>query len=198
MTEGIKQAISLLNTLLSNPTAPLPGNPVPIAQRHDASVLLVVEKDRMSATAQITADWGGKYLTSEQLEQAIQSSEISQGVQAPLIAAAVLAAKEATPGTLLRLPVAQGKAAVNGQDTRFERLVETPAERILKPQELDHGRVDMRDLHHPHRQGRRPADAPPPRDPGGAGFHRHRPGAARQAWQGQPHGSRRGHLPLAG
>ena len=56
LTEGIKQAISLLNTLLSNPTAPLPGNPVPIAQRHDASVLLVVEKDRMSATAQITAD----------------------------------------------------------------------------------------------------------------------------------------------
>ncbi len=34
---------------------------MPIAQRHDASVLLVVEKDRMSATAQITADWGGKY-----------------------------------------------------------------------------------------------------------------------------------------
>ncbi len=146
LAEGIKQAISLLNTLFNDPVAPLPGNPVPIAQRHDASVLLLVEKDRMSATAQITADWGGKYLTSEQLEQAIQASEIKQGVQPQLIAAAVLAAKEATPGTLLRLPVAQGKAAVNGQDTRFERLVETPAERILKPQELDHGRVDMRDL----------------------------------------------------
>ena len=119
-------------------------------------------------------------------------------MQAPLIAAAVLAAKEATPGTLLRLPVAQGKAAVNGQDTRFERLVETPVERILKPQELDHGRVDMRDLgtiltvkagaqlmrRHPR--------------PRGAGFHRHRPGAARQTWQGEPHGGRRGYLPLAG
>lgn len=146
LTEGIKQAISLLNTLLSNPAAPLPGNPVPVAQRHDARVTLVVEKDRMSAVAQITADWGGKYLTTEQLEQAVQASEISQGVQAPLIAAAILAAKEATPGALLKLPVALGKAAVNGQDTRFERLVETPAERILKPQELDHGRVDMRDL----------------------------------------------------
>ncbi|MCH7348886.1 FapA family protein [Aeromonas sp. MR7] len=146
LTEGIKQAISLLNTLLSNPAAPLPGNPVPVAQRHDARVTLVVEKDRMSAVAQITADWGGKYLTTEQLEQAVQASEISQGVQAPLIAAAILAAKEATPGALLKLPVALGKTAVNGQDTRFERLVETPAERILKPQELDHGRVDMRDL----------------------------------------------------
>lgn len=146
LTEGIKQAISLLNTLLSNPDTPLPDNPVPVAQRHDARVTLVVEKDRMSAIAQITADWGGKYLTTEDLEQAVQASEISRGVQAPLIAAAILAAKEATPGTLLRLPVALGKAAVNGQDTRFERLVETPAERILKPRELDHGRVDMRDL----------------------------------------------------
>jgi uncharacterized protein (DUF342 family) len=146
LTEGIKQAISLLNTLLSNPDTPLPDNPVPVAQRHDARVTLVVEKDRMSAIAQITADWGGKYLTTEDLEQAVQASEISRGVQAPLIAAAILAAKEATPGTLLKLPVALGKAAVNGQDTRFERLVETPAERILKPRELDHGRVDMRDL----------------------------------------------------
>lgn len=146
LTEGIKQAISLLNTLLSNPDTPLPDNPVPVAQRHDARVTLVVEKDRMSAVAQITADWGGKYLTTEDLEQAVQASEISRGVQTPLIAAAILAAKEATPGTLLKLPVALGKAAVNGQDTRFERLVETPAERILKPRELDHGRVDMRDL----------------------------------------------------
>ncbi|MFK0667153.1 DUF342 domain-containing protein [Aeromonas salmonicida] len=146
LTEGIKQAISLLNTLLSNPATSLPGNPVPIAQRHDARVTLVIEKDRMSAIAQITADWGGKYLTTEQLEQAIQTSEVSQGVQTSLIAAAILAAKEAAPGTVLKLPVALGKAVVNGKDSRLERLVETPAERILKPQERDDGRVDMRDL----------------------------------------------------
>jgi uncharacterized protein (DUF342 family) len=146
LTEGIKQAISLLNTLLSNPATSLPGNPVPIAQRHDARVTLVIEKDRMSAIAQITADWGGKFLTTEQLEQAIQTSEVSQGVQTSLITAAILAAKEAAPGTVLKLPVALGKAVVNGKDSRLERLVETPAERILKPQERDDGRVDMRDL----------------------------------------------------
>lgn len=146
LTEGIKQAISLLNTLLSNPATSLPGNPVPIAQRHDARVTLVIEKDRMSAIAQITADWGGKFLTTEQLEQAIQTSEVSQGVQTTLITAAILAAKEAAPGTVLKLPVALGKAVVNGKDSRLERLVETPAERILKPQERDDGRVDMRDL----------------------------------------------------
>ncbi len=132
--------------LLSNPATSLPGNPVPIAQRHDARVTLVIEKDRMSAIAQITADWGGKFLTTEQLEQAIQTSEVSQGVQTSLITAAILAAKEAAPGTVLKLPVALGKAVVNGKDSRLERLVETPAERILKPQERDDGRVDMRDL----------------------------------------------------
>ena len=42
LPEGIKQAISLLNTLLSNPAAPVPTNPVPIAKRQDARVTIVV------------------------------------------------------------------------------------------------------------------------------------------------------------
>lgn len=146
LPEGIKQAISLLNTLLSNPAAPVPANPVPIAKRQDARVSIVVEKDRMSASAQITADWGGKYLSIEQLKEAISLSEIKQGVSEPLLTTTIQSAKEATPGSQLKLVIARGQPAVNGQDTRYERLVETPAERILKPRELDHDRVDLRDL----------------------------------------------------
>ncbi|QTL94971.1 DUF342 domain-containing protein [Aeromonas jandaei] len=146
LTEGIKQSITLLNMLQGNPAASVPTTPIPIAKRHDAKVLIVVEKDRMSASAQITADWGGKYLTLEQLQEAISISEVKQGVSEALLATAILSAKEAAPGSMLKLVIARGQAAVNGQDTRYERLVETPAERILKPQELDHGRVDLRDL----------------------------------------------------
>ncbi|MGL6151942.1 MAG: DUF342 domain-containing protein [Aeromonas sobria] len=146
LPEGIKQAISLLNTLLTNPAAPVPANPVPIAKRQDARVTIVVEKDRMSASAQITADWGGKYVTQEQLQEAISLSEIKQGVSEPLLTAAIQSAKEAAPGSQLKLVIARGQPTVNGQDTRYERLVETPAERILKPRELDHDRVDLRDL----------------------------------------------------
>ncbi|WP_033136057.1 DUF342 domain-containing protein [Aeromonas finlandensis] len=146
LPEGIKQAISLLNTLLTNPAAPVPANPVPIAKRQDARVTIVVEKDRMSASAQITADWGGKYLSIEQLKEAISLSEIKQGVTEPLLTTAIQTAKEAAPGSQLKLVIARGQPAVNGQDTRYERLVETPAERILKPRELDHDRVDLRDL----------------------------------------------------
>lgn len=146
LPEGIKQAISLLNTLLTNPAAPVPANPIPVGKRQDARLAVIVEKDRMSAIAQITADWGGKYVTLEQLKEAIAISEIKQGVSEQLLITAIQSAKEATPGSQLKLVIANGQPAVNGQDTRYERLVETPAERILKPQELGHGKVDLRDL----------------------------------------------------
>lgn len=87
---------------------------------------------------------GGKYVTLEQLKEAIAISEIKQGVSEQLLTAAIQSAKEAAPGSQLKLVIANGQPAVNGQDTRYERLVETPAERILKPQELGHGKVDLR------------------------------------------------------
>ncbi|MFC0443518.1 DUF342 domain-containing protein [Aeromonas media] len=143
--EGIRQAVTLLNTLLTQPDAPS-HPPVPIAQRQDARLLILIDKDQMSASAQITADWGGSSLTLAQLQEAVAASPVKQGVSERLLAAAIKAASEAAPGTRLNPVIALGKAARHGLDTRLERLVETAAERILKPQELDHGRVDMRDL----------------------------------------------------
>lgn len=146
LPEGIKQAITLLNTLQSNPAAPVPANPIPIGKRQDARLTVVVEKDRMSGIAQITADWGGNPISREQLQEAISQSEIKQGVSDSLLVSAIQTAREAAPGSLLKLVIARGQPAVNGLDTRYERLVETPAERIFKPQERDHGKVDLRDL----------------------------------------------------
>lgn len=145
LDEGIRQAVTLLNTLLTQPDAPS-HPPVPIAQRQDARLLILIDKDQMSASAQITADWGGSSLTLAQLQEAVAASPVKQGVSERLLAAAIKAASEAAPGTRLNPVIALGKAARHGLDTRLERLVETAAERILKPQELDHGRVDMRDL----------------------------------------------------
>ncbi|MGL4249153.1 MAG: DUF342 domain-containing protein [Aeromonas sp.] len=146
LPDGIKQAITLLNTLQSTPDAPVPTAPIAIAKRQDARLAIVIEKDRMSAFAQITADWGGALITFEQLQEAIGQSEIKRGVSDSLLVSAIQVAKEAAPGSQLKLVIARGEPAVNGVDTRYERLVETPAQRILKPQELDHGKVDLRDL----------------------------------------------------
>ena len=143
--EGIRQAIALLDALLTQPDAPA-HPPVPIAQRQDARLLILIDKDKMSASAQITADWGGQPLTLAKLQAAVAASELRQGVNEALLAYAVQTAGAAAPGARLNPVIALGLAAEHGLDTRFERLVETPAERILKPQELDHGKVDMRDL----------------------------------------------------
>lgn len=145
LDEGIRQAVTLLNALLSQPDAPA-HPPVPIARRQDARLLIQVDKDQMSARAQIIADWGGNPLTLAQLHEALAASPVRVGVSERLLAAALQAASEAPPGAQLSPVIALGRAAKHGQDTRFERLVETAAERILKPQELDHGKVDMRDL----------------------------------------------------
>ena len=145
LDEGIRQAVTLLNALLSQPDAPA-HPPVPIARRQDARLQIQVDKDQMSARAQITADWGGNPLTLAQLHEALAASPVRVGVSERLLAAALQAASEAPPGAQLSPVIALGRAAKHGQDTRFERLVETAAERILKPQELDHGKVDMRDL----------------------------------------------------
>ncbi|MFQ2100167.1 DUF342 domain-containing protein [Aeromonas sanarellii] len=145
LDEGIREAVTLLNTLTSTPDAPA-HPPVPVARRQDARLLIQVDKDQMSARAQITADWGGQPLTLAQLREALAASPVKQGVSERLLAAAIQAAGEAAPGALLSPVIALGKAAKHGLDTRLERLVATAAERILTPQELDHGKVDMRDL----------------------------------------------------
>jgi len=145
LDEGIREAVTLLNTLTSTPDAPA-HPPVPIARRQDARLLIQVEKDQMSARAQITADWGGQPLTLAQLQEALAASPVRMGVSERLLAAALQAASSAAPGAQLSPVIALGRAAKHGQDTRLERLVETAAERILKPQERDHGKVDMRDL----------------------------------------------------
>ena len=145
LDEGIREAVTLLNTLTSTPDAPA-HPPVPVARRQDARLLIQVDQDQMSARAQITADWGGQPLTLAQLREALAASPVKQGVSERLLAAAVQAAGEAAPGALLSPVIALGKAAKHGLDTRLERLVATAAERILTPQELDHGKVDMRDL----------------------------------------------------
>ncbi|MFM7970113.1 flagellar assembly protein A [Aeromonas sp. A-5] len=77
---------------------------MPIAQRQDARLLVLVDKDQMSASAQITADWGGSPLTLAQLQEAVAASPIKQGVSERLLAAAIKAASEAAPGAQLKLP----------------------------------------------------------------------------------------------
>ena len=107
--EGIREAVTLLNALIAEPDAPA-HPPVPIARRQDARLLIQVEKDQMSARAQITADWGGQPLTLARLQEALAASTVKQGVSERLLAAAIQAEGEAAPGAQLNPVIALGKA----------------------------------------------------------------------------------------
>ncbi|MGL4684545.1 MAG: DUF342 domain-containing protein [Hafnia alvei] len=145
--DGIKQAVVLLNTLLTDPSTPIPEPEINIAQRRDAEVLIEIEKNGMSASADITVDWGGKPLGMTQLQEAITASGVKKGLIGKIqLLAGLQTAQIASPGSHVKMLIAKGQEAINGQDTLFERLVETPAERILKPREKEQGKIDLRDL----------------------------------------------------
>ncbi|MCE2570385.1 DUF342 domain-containing protein [Motilimonas eburnea] len=121
-------------------------DPVIIAQRLDAVVAIEIDKEKMTAIARVTAPWGGKKLDEDVLKEAISAAGVTYGIRENNIHALVSTLNKSRPGQLIKAPVAKGKPAIDGKDTRFERLVETLKERVKKPRELQGGKVDMRDL----------------------------------------------------
>lgn len=122
------------------------GNNILIAQRVDATLAIAISDDKMVAHATLTAAWAGRSITEDAVNAALAETGVVQGIINKNIQALVQTGRSSQPGQALKVPVAKGKPAENGQDTRFERLVETLRERVLKPKELEGGKVDMRDL----------------------------------------------------
>lgn len=144
--EGIKQAVARLNALQAAHEVPAPIDRFCIAARRDAQLKIQIDKDKMTAYATVVADWGGEPLTLERLQEAMAAAGVTVGQSPDLERQAVAVMHHAPAGSEQVLPIARGTPAKNGLDCRFEPLVETLAERVLKPRELDHGRVDLRDL----------------------------------------------------
>lgn len=144
--EDICHAARRLNLLHENGERPSLLDRFPIATRNDAQTRLILDKDKMVARVLFTADWGGQIITLEALHQAMSSQGVTPGQSPDLEQQALAQAKEAEAGSQLTLPVAKGVPPRHGCDSFFEPLVETLSERVLAPRELEHGRVDLRDL----------------------------------------------------
>jgi hypothetical protein len=77
------------------------------------------------------------------LQEALAASTVKQGERDCLPPPSRRRVWHPVPSSIPSSPSASRQARPG---YRLERLVETAAERILKPQERDHGKVDMRDL----------------------------------------------------
>ena len=144
--EGLKEALQAFHRLETENERATELQSVAIADRLDAKLSISFDPLKMTAKAQLIAAYGGNALTIEQLQAEIQRLEISHGINNKTLSLLIEKSQEAKPGTAYQATIAKGTQPVNGVDAFFKRLVETPKERLLKPQKSDHGRVDMHDL----------------------------------------------------
>jgi len=119
-----------------------------VARRQDGQVTVALSKDAMTATATVTAPFAGKPVDVAQVRASLHAASITHGISTQAISELLVQVTALPPGAQLSAVVAEGQLAVNGADSRFEKLVETLRERILRPQVQDarQDRVDLRDL----------------------------------------------------
>lgn len=147
---SIKNAVAELNSVLKPLQANMTGREIKyqVLTRKDATVQVTIDKDEMSASAEITTAYGGKHLTAKAILNAAQQAGVAKGFSKEnLIKLAQKAAKE-PPGSTVSLEISFGKDAINGKDAKIKHLVESAQSRILRPKKLNDGSdsVDMKDL----------------------------------------------------
>ncbi|MEI8593510.1 FapA family protein [Photobacterium sp. Hal280] len=140
--DAIQEAIDCYNQSASDaePSAFI------IAERKDVELEISVSDDAMFAYVTLTGAYGGERLTAQGLIVTLKQHRILRGVSKKRLQYLLQKSWELDPGEIFTLKIAAGRPAVAGADTRFEPLVPDASQRILAPQDSDHGKVDMRDL----------------------------------------------------
>lgn len=143
--EEASKAVALLTQYM---TAKQFGKPVRfvVAEVRPAKIKIRLSADNMSATAELTAAFGGQNLTDKQIVRCAAKMGVVMGLDLEVIKCLAKDAQTGPQGKTYQQIIAKGQVPLNGDDSTFERLTKTAAERVLQPQETDNGKVDMRDL----------------------------------------------------
>nr|WP_086940506.1 FapA family protein [Thaumasiovibrio occultus] len=136
----------LRSTLASLAATNPPTSPVVIAVRRDASLTLKISDDAMVVYASVEGGYGGELITERDFKLAIAEHKISHGIDSKAIDQLLLRARQLAAGETVSDVIAKGVYPVEGKDAKIIPLVKDHRARIIQPQELDNGKVDMRDL----------------------------------------------------
>ena len=121
-------------------------NNVLIAQRLNAEIAIDLQENEMIASMTVTGAYGGHPLRAPEIIEVLSHHHIVKGIKKENLKALLIKSKNLEPGEVYSNIIACGRRAEEGQDTVFEPLVPNIKERILQPQEMDDGHVDMRNL----------------------------------------------------
>ncbi|WP_244298173.1 DUF342 domain-containing protein [Aliivibrio finisterrensis] len=121
-------------------------NGILISQRLDAQLSIDMQEDEMTATMTVTGAYGGIPLRGPLIIEALTNKHILKGINKDNLKNLLLKSQVLKPGETISNIIAVGQAPIAGQDAQFKSLVPNILERVLQPQEMDDGHVDMRDL----------------------------------------------------
>lgn len=117
---------------------PVDGIELPLGEARDASFVLAVDPDAMQAWVTVTPACGGRALELDDIYLVLGEAGVTFGIDRAVVAAACAG----NAGERFR--VAVGEPAENGQDARFELLIQDARDRV--PHVDEHGLIDFRDL----------------------------------------------------
>ncbi|MCW8329014.1 FapA family protein [Photobacterium sp. SDRW27] len=143
---AIDSALERLNSPSINADNEPEPQQIVIAERRDASLMIKTEADLMKASITVVGAYGGTPIKGPMLINALKENNIVKGIRKTQLQALLAKSRQLPPGHKLTLPVAFGRLPSHGTDTVFKPLVEDACHRILRPQSLEDGKVDMRDL----------------------------------------------------
>ncbi|MBY6187583.1 FapA family protein [Marinobacter hydrocarbonoclasticus] len=145
LEDEVEQGLKDLFTRAQGENADTPFR-IRVAERRNGQWRLTLSTDQMSLRAELVSPEGGKAASFAQLLDALQELGVSQGLLRPAIDELIQEGARGAPGSSVSAEIARGRSPRHGEHARLERLVPLARERMLRPQEQDGGKVDMRDL----------------------------------------------------
>ncbi len=117
-----------------------------VAEAINASATVDITKDKLSAVLSISPAEGGKDLTLQEAELALNEAGVTFGLNVEKISALITQSRQNNNLEKCHAEVAFAQKPVRGKDAQFIPLVDTANERVLKPRLRADGTVDMLDL----------------------------------------------------
>jgi uncharacterized protein (DUF342 family) len=117
-----------------------------IGERRHAEVKCRILEDELSAVMTVTCGYAGKSPSLLTLKKNAEKTGLSRGLSQKRLVKLLNSVKTADPGTIIEETVAIGLPPRNGRPSKLKPLVQNALERILRPQESEQNRVDMRNL----------------------------------------------------
>lgn len=145
--DGVDEAVAAFKSLREADDANLiTFKPIVIADKFDAHLEVIIDDDKMIATAKITVAYGGKPITLADIKKRCDQLGIKFGLSPAYVLKLLNVCKDAPPGRVYRLNIAKGVAPIDGEDANFKKMVNTNSHHHPVPCTLANGKVDMLNL----------------------------------------------------